>query len=182
MRREPVAEAPPAPAPVIHAAVTREHAARKLVVASERRAAPAPLEPRRASAAQPAMISAPRGPAAAAPAPATATAAPAVAAPASPAPSPVAVAAQRDDGIGNFGETYPASVEPSARSTLLGGVAGVVVRVTVDENGRAISVDFVREPADPAQRDELRARLLAAHFIPAACNGLRCTGTVTLRS
>ena len=59
---------------------------------------------------------------------------------------------------------------------------GFVVRITVDENGRATSIEFVRAPTDPAQREELRTRLLAAHFIPAACNGLRCAGTVELRN
>jgi len=99
---------------------------------------------------------------------------------ASPAPSPVA--AQREDGIGNFGETYPASVEPALRATLFAGISGIVVRITVDESGRATSIEFVRAPADTAQREELRTRLLAAHFIPANCNGLRCTGTVELKN
>jgi multidrug efflux pump subunit AcrA (membrane-fusion protein) len=92
------------------------------------------------------------------------------------------VAAQREDGIGNFGETYPASVEPSLRATLFAGISGIVVRITVDESGRATSIEFVRPPADAAQREELRTRLLAAHFIPANCNGLRCTGTVELKN
>jgi hypothetical protein len=179
----PVAQTAPVPVaalPVIHAAVTVEHAARRLVVAAEHRAAfaPAPAAVRRPppSAAQPLARVAVALPTAAPVAEAAATTAPA----ASPAPSPVA--AQREEGIGNFGETYPASVEPSLRGTLLAGVAGFVVRVTVDENGRATSIEFVRPPSDPAQRDELRARLLAAHFIPAACNGLRCAGTLELRN
>ena len=174
------APAPVAPLPVIHTAVTVEHAARKLVVAAEHRAASAPAPAvvhrpppsavqrvARVALAQPTAV-----PAAAV----AATTAPA----ASPAPSPVA--AQREDGIGNFGETYPASIEPTLRGTLLAGVAGFDVRISVDENGRATSIEFVRAPADPAQRDELRARLLAARFIPAACNGLRCAGTLELRN
>jgi len=168
-----------APVPVIHTAVAREHAARRLVVANENR----PVAPMRITpTAMPrdvAAATATEPEATTAPAP-TATTAVVGTAVSAGTPGPGAVA--RDDGIGNFGETYPAALDPSARSGVLGGVAGVVVRVTVDENGRATSVDFVREPADPAQRDELRARLLAAHFIPAACNGLRCAGVLTLRS
>jgi hypothetical protein len=167
--------------PVIHAAVTVEHAARKLVVATEHRAAFAPsptaVRKREANGAPVAQVAlaAPK-PAAAAVADAGPTAGPV----ATPAPSPVA--AQREEGIGNFGETYPASIDPSARAPLFAGINGVVVRITVDENGRATSIDFVRGPADASAREELRTRLLAAHFIPAACNGLRCTGTVELRN
>ncbi len=165
--------------PAIHVAVAHEHAVRKLVVAKENRAvAPVRVVPS-------AMPRTPRVVAVAASEPVAttvpmpaATAAVAAAAAGTPGPAPVS----NDDGIGNFGESYPASIEPSARSAVLGGVAGVVVRIAVDENGRATAVDFVRAPADPAQRDELRARLLAAHFIPAACNGLRCAGVLVLRS
>jgi len=177
----PSAPVPIAPLPVIHAAVTVEHAARKLVVAAEHRAAlvtaPATVHRPLPSAVQPVVRVAVAQPTAAPVAqPAAATAAPT----ASPAPSPAAP--RSEEGIGNFGETYPAALEPSLRGALLAGVAGFDVRVTVDENGRATSVEFVRAPADPAQRDELRARLLAARFIPAACNGLRCAGTLELRN
>ncbi|HEX3549085.1 MAG TPA: hypothetical protein VHT53_01845 [Candidatus Elarobacter sp.] len=171
-----------APVPPIHVATSRAHAARKLVVASERRAAPL-VEPDRRAIVTPTVIApaAVARPTAAAVAAAPVTSATGVPA-ASPAPATASTAAPREDGIGNFGETYPAAIDPSARGALLAGIAGVVVRITVDENGRATAIDFVREPSDAAQRDELRARLLAARFIPAACNGLRCAGTVTLRS
>lgn len=165
--------------PVIHAAVTVEHAARKLVVATERRAAyaPSPTEARKRPS-NPAPLT---QLAFSAPKPAAAAAAAATSAPiASPAPSPVV--AQREEGIGNFSETYPASIEPSARAPLFAGVNGVIVRITVDENGRATSIEFLRPPADAALREELRSRLLTAHFIPAACNGLRCAGTVELKN
>jgi hypothetical protein len=168
--------------PVIHAAVTRERASHALLVKSEHRAAVVPLviptEPPKAV--RPAVTDAPSVAATSVP---RATAV--VASASSPAPAAAAApqaAAPHDDGIGNFGETYPASIDPSLRGTVLAGVNGVVVRIGVDENGRPTSVDFVRAPADPAQRDELRSRLLAAHFIPAACNGLRCAGTVELRN
>jgi hypothetical protein len=165
---------------VIHAAVTRERASHALLVKAEHRAAAVALivptePPKRVQAA---VVDA---------APATATAVPRAAAAATSAPSaapaaPAQVAVQRDEGIGNFGETYPASIDPALRGTVLAGVNGVVVRVAVDEYGRPTSVEFVRAPADAAQRDELRSRLLAARFIPAACNGLRCSGTVELKT
>ncbi|GAC1659523.1 MAG: hypothetical protein NVS4B13_04550 [Candidatus Elarobacter sp.] len=181
----PRALAQPAPTqamvPVVRTAVTVERAARKLVVAAERAArSPAPPAPAE-WVSRPALSvtqSAPEAPhpVAGVPAERSLTTAPSVA----PAPSPVV--AQREEGIGNFGETYPAAVDPAARNALFAGTHGVVVRVTVDENGRATAIDFVRSPADAMQRDELRARLLAARFIPAACNGLRCAGTVELRN
>ena len=174
--------APTVPLPVIHAAVTVEHAARPLVVAAEHRAAfaqaPSAVRtpPPPAALVKP-VVRVPIVQATAAPvAQAAATSVPAA------SPAPVAVAARSEEGIGNFGETYPAALEPSLRGTLLAGVAGFDVRIAVDENGHATSIEFVRAPADPAQRDELRARLLAARFIPAACNGLRCAGTLELRN
>jgi len=184
-RRAPAAPAPvpqpPAARPVIHALIATGHASRAMVVATEARAAYVPpaaaapkqkpvvnYEPTRVAA----VATQRTAETAAQPAPTSA--------PASPAPSPVA--ARGEDGIGNFGETYPASVEPSLRATLFAGISGIVVRITVDESGRATSIEFVRAPADTAQREELRTRLLAAHFIPANCNGLRCTGTVELKN
>lgn len=167
--------------PVIHVLVATGRASRAMIVATEARAAyvaPAASAPKREPVVNDQTT---RVAAVATQRTAETVAAPAAtSAPASPAPSPVA--ARGDDGIGNFGETYPASVEPSLRATLFAGVSGIVVRITVDESGHATSVEFVRAPADTTQREELRTRLLAAHFIPANCNGLRCTGTVELKN
>jgi TonB family protein len=175
-----IVPAPDTRRPVIHAAVTVEHASRQMVVASEHRAGavPAPRtsqrpEPVRGIAMTRAVMARPT---AAAVPESAATAAPA----APPAPSPVV--AQHEEGIGNFGETYPAAIDPSARGSVFAGVNGVVVRITVDENGRPTSIEFVRSPADSQLREELRTRLLAARFIPAACNGLRCAGTLELKN
>ena len=173
--------AKPAFRPVIHTAVTVEHATRHLVVAAEApnayatAAADAPTRPRDAN-----DNPAPSRPEA------TDAGAPSVAGTPAPSSAPsaatVAPVAQNDEGIGNFGETYPASIEPSIRSALVAVGAGFVVRVTVDENGRATALEFMRSPPDATLREELRAKLLAARFIPAACNGLRCAGTVELRT
>jgi hypothetical protein len=184
--RPPVAVAKPAlqAPPVIHAAVAHERASHALLVKAEHRAAVVPITviPTEPPTVAPVVTQAPVAvQAAATPRTVTGSAPAATGAPSAAPAAPQAVV-QRDDGIGNFGETYPASIDPALRGTVLAGVNGVVVRIAVDENGRAVSVDFVRAPADPAQRDELRSRLLAAHFIPAACNGLRCAGTVELRN
>lgn len=169
-----------APVPIAHVAVSRAHAARKLVVATERRYSPLPQRAAPAIKAPPANVEAlpeqHRVAVVAAEPTATAT----------PTAAPVETtsgAAQHEDGIGNFGETYPATVDPAARGALFVGLGGGIdVRITVDENGRATSVEFVRAPVDASLRDELRTRLLAAHFVPAACNGLRCSGTIELRN
>jgi hypothetical protein len=167
--------------PVIHTAIATGHAARKMVVATEARAEYVPA-PAAAATPQPAVTYATTRLAVAAPQPVAQTASlPAPTnAPAAPAPSPVA--AQRDEGIGNFAEDRDASLEPSLRATLFAGVRGIDVRITVDESGHARAIEFLRGPSDAAQREELRTRLLAASFIPATCNGLRCTGTFELKN
>ncbi len=172
--------------PVINAAVTVGRATRRLVVEAEAPNAYAPHA--RAEAAPLKMREV-------VPHPVTARAEPVVAraddspAPSlSPAPAPSvapatpAAVAQLEEGIGNFGETYPASIEPTLRSSLIAVGSGFVVRVAVDENGHATAIEFMRSPPDATLREELRAKLLAARFIPAACNGLRCAGTVELRT
>ena len=177
----PVAPQQQAARPVIHTVIATGQASHQMLVAREARAAYVPA-PAAAATRQPAVNYTPTRLAVVTPVTAAEPAAKpvATAAPAPPAPSPVA--AQREDGIGNFGETYPASVEPSLRATLFAGISGIVVRITVDEGGHATSIEFVRAPVDAAQREELRTRLLAARFIPANCNGLRCMGTVELKN
>ena len=183
-RRAPAAPVVPrqqAARPVIHTLLATGRASRKMLVATEARAAYVPAQraeptqqrvaPTYTTTRLAAVATQPVAETASQPAPTTP--------PATPAPSPVA--AQRDEGIGNFGETYAPSVEPSLRAALFAGVNGIVVRITVDESGHATSIEFVRAPADAGQREELRTRLLAAHFIPANCNGLRCSGTVELQ-
>ncbi|GAC1580688.1 MAG: hypothetical protein NVS3B7_15400 [Candidatus Elarobacter sp.] len=187
-RHTPVAAARPSTVapPELRVAVTTAHAGRTLAVAPEHRHTP--LAPAHSA------VRAAGSPHRAAPAELPAAAAPLAAPVAQPIPTdpptsapatapPTAAPARQDDGIGNFGETYPAAVDPAARGAFFAGLAGSFdVRITVDENGRATAVDIMRGPADATARDELRSRLLAARFIPAACNGLRCGGTVVLRN
>jgi hypothetical protein len=173
----PPATARPIAPPVLRVARSVSQAARALVVRAERRfsapSAEAPAKAARPTAPAPVVVAAARPLAAA-----TAMATPLATA----TPAPVA-ALPREAGIGNFGEDYPAKVDPQSRGGLFAGINDTVqLRVTVDESGHAVAIEFVRAPADPAMVQELRNRLLAAHFIPAACNGLRCAGTVELRN
>jgi hypothetical protein len=165
--------------PVIHTAVTVEHAARRQLVAPEApnvytKAAPgAPVRQTDENVSQ---------------APSQTQTNAVATSDVSPTPmptptaAPTATVAQTDEGVGNFGETYPAAIEPTLRSALVAVGSGFDVRVTVDENGRATAIEFVRSPPDAMLREALRAKLLATRFIPAACNGLRCAGTVELRT
>lgn len=173
--RPPPAARPAAP-PVLRVARSVSHAARALVVPTERRfiasSTKAPAKTASSAAVAPVV-------AAAAPRPLAAAAATPLPA-ATPAP---AAAVAHEDGIGNFGEDYPAKVDPQSRGTLFAGINDTVqLRVTVDESGHVVAIEFVRAPADPATVQEVRNRVLAARFIPAVCNGLRCTGTVPLHN
>jgi len=86
-------------------------------------------------------------------------------------------------GLGNFGESYDPTLDPDVRKQVVDGVAGgFIVQIEVDENGHATAVTFVRGPADPAAREALRAKLLAASYVPATCNGLPCAGTFELKT
>jgi hypothetical protein len=178
--RATLAQPASAPAlPIIRAAVATGHSSRQLVVARERRApsVEAQLSAQHRSVKPPLIAMQQRVFPTAAPAAQTATT---PAPPAPPAPSPVV--AQREEGIGNFGETYPAAIDPALRGALFAGVNGVLVRITVDENGHPTSIEFLRAPSDAAQREELRSRILASHFTPASCNGLRCAGSLELKN
>jgi hypothetical protein len=175
----PPATARPVAPPVLHVVRSVSRAARALVVPAERRfsarSAQAPAKRTRPVAPEPVVVAAAdTHPLAAA------TAMPAPPATATPAP---AAAVAREAGIGNFGEDYPAKVDPQSRGGLFAGINDAVqLRVTVDESGHVVAIEFVRAPSDPAMVQELRNRLLAARFIPAVCNGLHCAGTVPLHN
>jgi hypothetical protein len=172
--------------PPVHAERAVEHAVTPLFVARENRAGVQRREHRNGKPAPPAgAVAVALAVPTEVPTPTPTPMPPAAAATPAPTPAPVATAAvtARDDAIGNFGETYPAAIDPQVRSAFFSGLAGSFdVRITVDDSGRATAVEFVRAPDDAALREQLRARLLAAHFVPAACNGLRCAGTLELRN
>ncbi len=175
-----VPTAPPAP---LHVAVAAERAQRPLVVGAEHRyVAPARHAPRAPDRTVPAET-APLGEAPARPL-AAVTAAPAVAATATPAVVAAATpaAVERETGMGNFGESYPARPLPGMLDALRAKTPHLVAKVTVDERGRATNVVVVTGADDAAQREEITRALLAATYIPASCNGLSCTQTFDLRT
>jgi hypothetical protein len=168
------------PAP-LHVAVATERARRPLVVTAEHRYA-APVEhasraPDRTAPAETAPLGeAPVRPLATVTAAPTAAATPAVVAAATPA------AVERETGMGNFGESYPARPLPGMLDALRAKTPHLVAKVTVDERGRATNVVVVTGADDAAQREEITRALLAATYIPASCNGLSCTQTFDLRT
>jgi hypothetical protein len=170
------------PAP-LHVTVATERARRPLVVAAEHRyVAPARHAPRAPDRTAPAET-APLGEAPVRPL-ATVTAAPAAAATATPAVVAAATpaAVERETGMGNFGESYPARPLPGMIDALRAKTPHLVAKVTVDERGRATNVVVVTGADDAAQREEITRALLAATYIPASCNGLSCTQTFDLRT
>ena len=57
---------------------------------------------------------------------------------------------------------------------------GAAITVDVDQNGRAVKIDF--PPAVPDDvREEIEKRLIALHYIPAECNGLRCAAPLSVK-
>jgi|HubBroStandDraft_1064217.scaffolds.fasta_scaffold03623_2 hypothetical protein len=172
---------PPPPQPTLHLAVA--HLPRRPIVTD------APRYAARRAAPDAAVSALAGAPAAADDLPAAApssTPSP-VAAPVAPStradPATIAGGGSNSEGIGNFGESYAAALAPEARATLVAGIAsGFVVLVKVDENGHATEVAFLHGPDDPAMRELIRQRLLAARFIHAVSNGLPAPGTVELRT
>ena len=162
---------PSAPLHVLHRIPTVAHAA----VTIPEESVPvltieAPARPQPAATAQRAATPLPvAAAAAAAPLPATT-------APPSPSPTPSATAAA--GGIGSLAEDWPARAKPDIVADLAAGAHGhAVVRILVDEHGRAEQVTVVAGALD----DATRALLAAATYIPARCNGLDCEGEATLR-
>jgi hypothetical protein len=113
--------------------------------------------------------------------PATAaTAAPAAAAAAN---GPTAVAGGGGGGDpGLFSATYPpVPQQTSALEAIRASLpARMRLRITVDENGRAAVVDWLTPPPDAALAGAVRAKLMALPYIPAECDGLPCTGIISL--
>jgi hypothetical protein len=96
-----------------------------------------------------------------------------------PAPSTIAEATI---GLGNLGETWPSRPMPGLLEGLRAKIAGhAVVRIELDERGRALSITIVSGLDDPALREEIRAQLAGASYIPARCNGVDCPDTLTIR-
>ena len=106
-----------------------------------------------------------------------------VAAPTPTAIAPV-VAVRADSGIpaGGWGASFekPLVADETALDDLRARYRGArAIRVDVDEAGHATRV--VAPASMPADlRTALEHELLALHYVPAECNGLRCGGTLQL--
>jgi len=139
-----------------------------------RPAVAATLEPREASAV--AAPAAPAAPAALA-APATATPAAAIV-----LTSSVQPASNRDGPNGGWGQNFerPLLADENAITDLRAKYhSSATISISVDENGRAISV-FIPDSLSSDARSEIQKRLTALRYVPAECNGLRCQGTLQL--
>ncbi len=169
----------PATPPPLDVAVTTEHARRALVVPAEHRYVPPAPPPTRHVVPARRTASAPLVVAAAAPpvAPPTASATPTAA----PSATPGAGRARGRDR--QLRRDLSGLARPAAARRADRGRGRIVVRVTVDERGRA-DRRRVRARAGRRRRCARRctAALLAARYIPAACNGLRCSGTFEIRT
>lgn len=170
-----------APLPQLHVAIAKQHAKRRQISLAEAPyVAPIPKHPKPRAPSTPE----PKPPSAIALRPATVASDPPAPPPtARPAPITTPLAAERDAGIGNFGESYPARPMPGMLEGLRSKIAGhAFVRVAVDERGHATSVVIVSGIDNPSVREDVTRTLLAATYIPASCNGLGCAATLELRT
>lgn len=81
---------------------------------------------------------------------------------------------------GGWGQTFvkPLVADDDALASVRADYhASVVATVDVDESGRATRVTLPASFAGDA-KSEIEKRLLALRYVPAECNGLRCTGTL----
>jgi len=83
---------------------------------------------------------------------------------------------------GLFSATYPpAPAQLGALEAIRAALpARMRLRITVDENGHAADVDWLTPQPDAALADAIRAKLMALPYIPAQCDGLPCTGIISL--
>lgn len=103
--------------------------------------------------------------------------------PGTPAPTsePAAVALSEGHapapGVGIFGESREALLNTKDYLELrrLMHANQVVIVMDVSENGKALRVRSM-SGVDPALRDEVSRRLMAASYVPGVCSGLPCDG------
>jgi len=99
-------------------------------------------------------------------------------------PQAVVQAAARGIDVppGGWGQSFekPIVADDDALSAIRARYhAGAPIEIQVDESGRATRIVMPAGLADDV-RAELEKRLLALRYVPAECNGLRCTGTLQL--
>jgi hypothetical protein len=166
-----------------------------VVAAAQRHTSGAPNKTRRVALVAPAPTPLPtptHRPATAVPAPAkpaeargadvaAATAAPA---PESAAASPEAAqAALVEAPIGGWGQNFrdPVVLDDDTLAAIRSRYHGVVAHIEVDEEGHATRVSVEGGGLDADARGEIERRLMAARYVPAECNGLRCAASLQLR-
>lgn len=104
--------------------------------------------------------------------------------PATATEAPLAIVAAREGEIppGGWGQSFanPLVADEDILATLRAKYRGVrTIAIDVDASGRATHVTLPESVTGEA-RAELARQLLALHYVPAECNGLRCTGTLEL--
>ena len=120
------------------------------------------------------------------PSPSPPVATPPPSAPSAPPMQPATPAAAVAANFGGlFSQNYPPALAAAADlaqiRALLDRSARILVDVDVDETGRATGVHFLAPVSDPEIEGQIRAKLLALHYVPADCNGLHCDGTLEIR-
>lgn len=93
-----------------------------------------------------------------------------------------AAGASADDAPGGWGQTFarPLVADEAELAALRSRFPGIrTIAIDVDASGRAIHVAIPASVTGDA-RAELARTLLALRYVPAECNGLRCTGTMQL--
>jgi protein TonB len=183
VRPAPARLAPPVPQPLA-AVVAAQGVQHATPVRHARPAERGTLRPRPSLAlvpatAAPTTMPAPR-PSPSPPSPTPPPAAP-PARPATPAPTPVAAVAANFGGL--FSQNYPPALAAAADLAQIRALLDRSARilVDVDETGRATDVHFLAPVSDPEIEGQIRAKLLALHYVPADCNGLHCDGTLEIR-
>ena len=113
--------------------------------------------------------------------------APPSAAPQNSAPNPGTGAAGTANagsgGIpGSFGQNQPATFYQQATAGNVRARLGPrdLVRIRIDETGRATEVEFIRFSGTDSARSDLRDALLAMRYLPAENDGMRSEGTIEL--
>jgi hypothetical protein len=83
---------------------------------------------------------------------------------------------------GSFGQNQPATFYQQATAGNVRARLGPrdLVRIRVDETGRATEVEFVRFSGTDSARSDLRDVLLAMRYLPAENDGMRSEGTIEL--
>jgi hypothetical protein len=105
---------------------------------------------------------------------------------ATPEPAATSVALARSlepSPIGGWGQNFrdPTVLDDGAVTQLRAHYHGAVVRVDVDEEGRATKVTVEGTHLDADARAAIEKTLSEIRYVPAECNGLRCAASLELK-